>query len=122
MSEKNTPIKRPDIAQLLRDRRQERLLDIEDISLYAYYDDDSSYLYIIGEVFAQKIRSAFYLTCTLYDADHDIIVSAENLTYGSGLVTNVIQPEAFFNGFPFEICISVPETPVARIEIIPQGC
>lgn len=120
MSENNTPVKRLDSGRFLRDYGQERALHIEDISFYAY--EECGDIHIIGEIFAKKISMPFYLTCALYDEDGDMITSEENLCYGSGLVTNIIKPEAFFNGFPFEFCISVPETPIAHVKITPVKC
>ena len=80
-----------DSTCFLRDYGQERALRIEDICLYAY--EERSNIRIIGEIFVQEIYVPFYLTCPLYDVDDDMITSEENLGCGSGLVTNIINPE-----------------------------
>ena len=118
MSETTPSIKRLDSSQIVRDYRKERLAHIEDLCLYAY-EDASGYIYIFGEVIAQELWTNIYFPCTLYEQEDDIILTQENSSYGSGLVTRVIAPEAFFNRFPFSFCFLKPKTPVSRIVIAP---
>ena len=73
---------------------------VNDLLLYGYWASDS-HLEVVGQIVADKLDKQFYLVCSAYDKDGDVIKNSENDSYGSGLVTSRIKPESFFNGFPF---------------------
>lgn len=120
MTYKSTKYRLPD-KLISRDGSMERRYGIDDLKLYAYADDDSS-IYIAGEVFARRIRESFCIICTVYDADDDIIETTENRSYGSGLVTSMITPTVFFDGFPFVFSVSgITVKKIKRIRIAPAS-
>ncbi len=102
-----------------RDRALEKKFGIDDIKLYGYFSDSTS-MEIIGEILSDSIKTPFCMICSLYDKDGDIIETTESISYGSGLVTSLIYPKAFFTGFPFKFSLwSVPKRKVKRISITP---
>lgn len=102
-----------------RDYEQEKLLGINDLKLYAYWESESS-LTIIGQIFAPHLEKAFCLTCSVYDKEGDVIESCENSSYGSGLVSSYIRPGSFFDGFPFRFYLTgIKMNSVKEISIIP---
>ena len=121
MPYKSTKYRLPD-KLLARDSSAERRFGIDDLKLYAYADDDAS-IYIAGEVCARQIKDSFCLICTIYDADDDVMETARNQSYGgSGLVTCMIAPAAFFDGFPFFFTISsIPVDKIKKIRIAPAS-
>ena len=105
---------------LVRDSGKERRFGIDDLKIYAYAESESA-LYIAGEVLAWKIREEFCMVCTIYDADGDILETTENVSYGSGLVTSMIKPGAFFNGYPFVFYVGgIQLSKIEKIRIIPS--
>lgn len=77
-------------------------------------------LEIVGEIISNSIKKPFCMICTLYDKDGDIIETTESNSYGSGLVTSMINPKAFFSGFPFKFSFwSVPRRKMKKISITP---
>ena len=87
-------------SMIVRDDSLDSTFGITDVKLYGYAHDDE--ICIVGEVFAkQPLKKNFCFMCNLYDYDDDIIESSENDSYGSGLVTSMIQRNSFFDGFPF---------------------
>ena len=102
-----------------RDRTSEMKYGIDDIQLYGYFEDTDS-LYIIGQISSQKPKKPFCMICTLYDKDGDIIETEECSSYGSGLVTSMIQPAAYFDGFPFKFRFwGVSQKKIKKISISP---
>ena len=102
-----------------RDSMLEKEYGIDDIKLYAYFEDKSS-LYIVGEIIALAPKKPFCMICTLYDKDGDVLETTESSSYGSGLVTSMIYPNAFFSGFPFRFSLwNVPRKKMKRISITP---
>lgn len=104
-----------------RDKRKESKYGIDDIKIYAYYEDVGKNICIIGEIWANKKPSKdFCIICTIYDKDGDILETKESSSYGSGLVTSMIKPETFFNGFPFKFYfIGVSKKDIGEILIAP---
>lgn len=104
----------------VRDLDLEAKFGIKEIKLYGYWEDSSS-LTIVGQLFAPRIEKEFLLNCSIYDKDGDVIESCENDAYGSGLVNSYIQPEAFFDGFPFRFNIYGPQkSKIKEIKILPS--
>ena len=66
----------------------EKEYGIDDIKLYAYFEDKSS-LYIVGEIIALAPQKPFCMICTLYDKDGDVLETTESSSYGSGLALQV---------------------------------
>lgn len=99
-----------------RDLPIEKKFGISDLKLYGYWEDEDS-LRIVGEIFCKKRPSgSFCMMCTIYDEDGDVIEATESNHYGSGLVTSMIEPAAFFDGFPF--VFSFWDAPRKRIKEI----
>ena len=107
----------------IRDYDLEQEYGIDDIKLYCYYEDeDDESLRVTGEIFASNLKKPFCIMCTAYDHDDDIIYSSESQSYGSGLVTSMIYPETFFDGYPFTFLIwNLPMKKVKEITLIPQS-
>ena len=102
-----------------RDLRAEKEYGIDKISLYGYFEDTDS-LYILGQISSKKPKKPFAMICTIYDKDGDIIETEECSSYGSGLVTSMIKPEAFFDGFPFKFRFwGVSQKKIKKISISP---
>lgn len=111
--------KNVDCDRIIRSGLVEKLVGIEEMSIYAY-EDSYGDINIIGQIFAKKIRREFELNCVVYDKDGDILLTTENFTYGgAGLVSNTISDECFFQGFPFKFSFQRPKTPIGVIAIIP---
>lgn len=104
-----------------RNLQLEASFGIENISIYAYKDSDSS-ITILGQVFAgELIENSFCLIMTLYDRDGDIIESTESNSYGSGLVTSMIKPCSYFDGFPFKFYYRGNLKDISKISIVPAS-
>jgi len=103
-----------------RNLKKEALYGINNLAIYAYKSGDSS-LDVVGQVFAgNKIQKDFCLIMTIYDHDGDIIESKESSSYGSGLVTSMIKPMSYFDGFPFKFYFfGIKWKEVSKIEIVP---
>lgn len=102
-----------------RDKKLELEYGIEDIKLYGYYENTNS-LYIVGEIISKALKNPFYMNCTIYDKDGDIIKTEECSSYGEGLATSYIYPEAFFSGFPFKFYLgNVQSKKIKQILINP---
>ena len=100
----------------------EKEYGIDDIKLYGYFDGDES-IYIVGEIVAKKTPpNSFCMMCTVYDKEDDIIETTESSSYGSGLVTSMIHPSTFFDGFPFKFSVyGVPKKKIKEICIYPAS-
>ena len=100
----------------------EKEYGIDDIKLYGYSEDNDT-LYIVGEIFCKKKpKDSFCIICTIYDKDGDIIETTESRSYGSGLVTSMITPAAFFDGFPFAFYLwGIPKRKIKEICIAPAS-
>ena len=97
----------------------EKQYGIDDLRLYGYFTDTNS-MEIVGEIIAQTPKKPFCMICSLYDKDGDIIETTECSSYGSGLVTSMIYPNAFFSGFPFKFSFwSIQRRKMKRISITP---
>lgn len=105
-----------------RDCELEKEYGIDDVSLYGYYESDDT-IYIIGRIEAtRKIKRSFCMMCTIYDDDDDIMETSESNSYGSGLVTSMIEPECFFNGFPFTFSFfGIDKEHIKAIKIYPAS-
>ena len=94
------PIRVPD-NMIIRDRKIEQEYGVTDMKVYAYWERENS-LNIVGQIFAKHLTKKFLLVCSLYDEDGDVLDSRQNETYGGiGFVTYEINPDTFFDGFPF---------------------
>lgn len=92
---------RLDNSLFKRDLNLEKMFGIDELRLYGYVDRNN-WIYIVGEIIAHKTPSdRFCLQCAIYDSDDDIIEAKKNSSYGSGVVTSLIKPASFFNGYPF---------------------
>lgn len=112
---------RIDGSLIQRNYALERTFGIEDIRIYGYYSDTNA-IEIIGEIIASSIIKPFFLTCTVYDKDGDILETKENDSYGSGVVTSEVHPKAFFSGFPFTFgTLCVPRRKIKKISITPSS-
>ena len=105
-----------------RDFHMEREYGIDELRLYGYAESDSS-LCIVGEVIAKtNPKNSFCLICGIYDKDGDVIESIESRSYGSGLVTSMIAPASFFNGFPFAFYLyGINTDNILKIRITPAS-
>lgn len=105
-----------------REPTLEQEYGIDNIKLYGYYESDNS-VYIVGEIVAKKTPlNSFCMICTIYDKEDDIIETTESKSYGSGLVTSMIRPAAFFDGFPFSFSIyGVSKKKIKEICIYPAS-
>ncbi len=97
----------------------EKKYGIDELKVFAYMSGGE--LNVVGEVIAKEITQDFSLTCSVYDADGDMIESIENNSYGSGLVTSYIKRAVFFNGYPFEFNkVFADGVDISKIRIIPN--
>lgn len=111
---------RKDSDEIERDLVLEKSFGIKDINLYCYVEKDGD-IRIIGELFATTpLKQSLCFICTLYDEDGDIIESKQNNSYGRGVVTSFIEPDSFFDGFPFSFDFYNPKVKVDRIKIVPS--
>ena len=102
-----------------RDLEQEKQFGITDRKIYGYWESNDS-MTIVGQIFAPRLKNACCLICSIYDKDGDVIKSCENESYGSGLVTSMIEPGSFFSGFPFRFDLySIKKSKVVEIRIVP---
>lgn len=104
-----------------RDLEREREFGISDLRIYGY-EAEVGMMRIAGEIFAENgITRELCLRCLVMDQAGDVLADAINEAYGDALVTSLILPELFFNGFPFvfEIYYEGARRP-AYIRIIPE--
>lgn len=104
-----------------RDLEREREFGISDLRIYGY-EAEAGMMRIAGEIFAENgITRELCLRCLVMDQVGDVLADAINEAYGDALVTSLILPELFFNGFPFvfEIYYEGARRP-AYIRIIPE--
>ena len=104
-----------------RDLEREREFGISDLRIYGY-EAEAGMMRIAGEIFAENgITRELCLRCLVMDQAGDVLADAINEAYGDALVTSLILPELFFNGFPFvfEIYYGGARSP-AHIRIIPE--
>lgn len=104
-----------------RDLEREREFGISDLRIYGY-EAEAGMMRIAGEIFAENgITRELCLRCLVMDQAGDVLADAINEAYGDALVTSLILPELFFNGFPFvfEIYYEGARRP-AYIRIIPE--
>ena len=104
-----------------RDLEREREFGISDLRIYGY-EAEAGMMRIAGEIFAENgITRELCLRCLVMDQAGDVLADAINEAYGDVLVTSLILPELFFNGFPFvfEIYYEGARRP-AHIRIIPE--
>ena len=84
-----------------RDLEREREFGISDLRIYGY-EAEAGMMQIAGEIFAENgITRELCLRCLVMDQAGDVLADAINEAYGDALVTSLILPELFFNGFPF---------------------
>lgn len=104
-----------------RNLEREREFGISDLRIYGY-EAEAGMMRIAGEIFAENgITRELCLRCLVMDQAGDVLADAINEAYGDALVTSLILPELFFNGFPFvfEIYYEGARRP-AQIRIIPE--
>ena len=104
-----------------RDLEREREFGISDLRIYGY-EAEAGMMRIAGEIFAENgITRELCLRCLVMDQAGDVLADAINEAYGDTLVTSLILPELFFNGFPFvfEIYYEGAGRP-AHVRIIPE--
>lgn len=108
---------------IARDLKKEALFGINDMKFYAYKDSSFSSLKVVGQVFVgRKDFKEFRLIINIYDLDGDILMSQGIVSFGDGVVSEMIEPEYYFDGFPFEFsCLFVKWDEVSKIEIVPTG-
>ena len=120
--EKKKLTRLPDSILICRNWRKEASLGIKNISYYVYKPRES-WLRIVGQVFAgDKITKEFCLKMVIYDRDGDVMISEVCEAYGDGLVSSMIRPKSYFNGFPYVFnCYDVRWKEISRIDIIPAN-
>lgn len=97
----------------------EKKYGIDELKVFAYLSGKE--LTVVGEVIADDITEDFSLTCSVYDADGDMVESIENNSYGSGLVTSNIKCKTFFSGYPFKFHEYLDDgVEVSKIRIVPN--
>ncbi len=58
----------------------------------------------------------------IYDRGGDVMFSEVCEAYGDGLVSSMIKPKCYFNGFPYVFnCYDVRWKEISRIDIIPAN-
>ena len=98
-----------------RDLEREREFGISDLRIYGY-EAEAGMMRIAGEIFAENgITRELCLRCLVMDQAGDVLADAINEAYGDALVTSLILPELFFNGFPFCLRSTMEERGVLRI-------
>lgn len=112
--------RRIDNKLIIRNQKEEKALGIDSLNLYAYMQGDE--LFLIGEIRANSIKEHFNFLCTAYDKDGDVIGSCGNSFYGGGgFVSSYIEPECFYDGFPFRINMNIPQkSKIAKIRLEPK--
>mgnify|MGYP004689565419 CR=1 FL=1 len=118
MLENGIWIKKPECSLIERNYGLEQKFGIDDLYFYVY-EDEYGKMNIIGEIFAQRLKNRICFCCICYDEDGDILFEEENLCFGGEYKTSTIDPRRFFNGHPFSFRFSKPNTPIARIKVIP---
>ena len=100
-----------------RDLEREREFGISDLRIYGY-EAEAGMMRIAAE---NGITRELCLRCLVMDQAGDVLADAINEAYGDALVTSLILPELFFNGFPFvfEFYYEGARRP-AHIRIIPE--
>ena len=112
-------VKRLSTEQIVRMPSIEKKYGIDELKVFAYLSGKE--LTVVGEVIADEITEDFSLTCSVYDADGDMVESIDNNSYGSGLVTHNIKCKTFFNGYPFKFHEYLDDgVDVSKIRIIPN--
>ena len=104
-----------------RDLEREREFGISALRIYGY-EAEAGMMRIAGEIFAENgIARELCLRCLVMDQAGDVLADEITKAYGDALVTSLILPELFFNGFPFvfEIYYEGARRP-AQIRIIPE--
>ena len=104
-----------------RDLEREREFGISALRIYGY-EAEAGMMRITGEIFAENgITRELCLRCLAMDQAGDVLADEINEAYGDALVTSLILPELFFNGFPFvfEIYYEAARRP-AQIRILPE--
>lgn len=104
-----------------RDLEREREFGISALRIYGY-EAEAGMMRIAGEIFVENgITRELCLRCLVMDQAGDVLADEINEAYGDALVTSLILPELFFNGFPFvfEIYYEAARRP-AQIRIIPE--
>ena len=104
-----------------RNPQKEAIYGIKSITYYAYKCGES-FITVVGQIFGDKIlKKRFCLIMTIYDNDGDVMVSKQSESYGSGLVSSMINAESFFDGFPFAFkAYEIIWNEMSRIEITPE--
>lgn len=99
----------------------EKKYGIDEMNLYAYMPTENEVI-VNGEIFGDNLKNSISIMCSVYDKDGDIIASEKNDSYGSGLVTSNIKPEAFKGIFPFRISVDIPSGhKVGKIRVFPRA-
>ena len=104
-----------------RDLEREREFGISDLRIYGY-EAEAGMMRITGEIFAENgITRELCLRCLVMDQAGNVLADEINEAYGDALVTSLILPELFFDGFPFvfEIYYEGARCP-AQIRILPE--
>lgn len=102
------------------DSELEKQFGILQLRVYAYKYKD--YLSVIGSIEGSKIKERLTLALVGYSTNGDIILTQNNETYGDRIVTNVISPKVFFEGYPFKfLCWDSDVSKISKIKIYPVG-
>ncbi len=97
----------------------EKKYGIEKMNIFAYTREKE--LVVNGEIFGESLKDEIEIICSVYNNDGDIIASAENNSYSSGLVTSYIKPECFKGIFPFSINVRIPRGQrIGKIRVYPR--
>lgn len=106
--------------KIQRIRSMEEKCGIEDVNLFVWKKSEEM-LVVYGEIFGEKLKEEFEMVCSVYNDDGDIIASAENDSYSSGIVTGYISPACFKGIFPFSISLDIPKgETIGKIRIYPK--
>ena len=103
---------------IIRDRKAEKSLGIDDIKFYAYwYNEDE--LKVVGQYIASGAIETFRMEARIYDLDGDLLHVEEFDTQvcGNCFCLLEVREGIFFNGYPFSVSLPIQKSVFAKRRI-----
>lgn len=103
---------------IIRDRKAEKRVGIEDMKFYAYwYDEDN--LKVVGQYIASGAIKTFRMEARIYDLDGDLLHVEEFSKQVNGDCFSVLEVRdgIFFNGYPFSVSLPIQKSVFAKRRI-----